>query len=132
MSTIVDDTRAAIEGRVASNWGNTRIRWPNVAYTPEEGKTWLAVDIRWGDGFIATKNGRNRLIGVLFLTVFAPVGRGDGAISELADDARDLVNRLEVSGVRFVAPSGPSFSTETATKWRQAQVTCGFSVEEEV
>ena len=132
MSTVVDDARAAIEGQVASNWADTRIRWPNVAYTPTEGKTWLAVDIRWGDGFMLTKGGRNNIVGVLFLTVFAPVGRGDGAISELADDARDLVNRLEVSGVRFVAPSGPNFSTDTATKWRQAQVTCGFSIEEEV
>ena len=49
MSTVVDDARAAIEGQVASNWADDRIRWPNVAYTPEEGKTWLAVDIRWGD-----------------------------------------------------------------------------------
>lgn len=132
MSTVVDDTRDTISARIAAQWADDRIRWPNVAYSPEEGKTWLSVNILWGDGFIATKNGRNNLVGVLFLTVFSPVGRGDGAISELADDARDMVNRLEVSGVRFAAPSGPSFSTETATKWRQAQVTCSFSVEEEV
>jgi hypothetical protein len=132
MATTVDDARATIEARIAGQWANSRIRWPNVHYTPPSEDSWLSVDILWGDGFLATKNGRNTLIGVVNLNVFVPVGNGDGTLAELCDDARDMLNRWSGSGVSFDAPSGPRFSTGTDSKWRQGTVSCGFQVDEEV
>ena len=130
MSTVIDSARDAIEARIAAQWANTRIRWPNVHYTPPDDDSWLSVDVLWGDGFIQTKNGRNTLIGVLNLNVFVPTGTGGGDLAELCDDARDMINRLEVSGVRFGAPSGPRFSVDG--KWRQGTVSVAFSTDEEV
>jgi hypothetical protein len=132
VSTIVDDTRQTIEARIAAQWANTRIRWPNVPYKPPDNKSWMSVDVLWGDGFIQTKNGRNTLVGVLNLNVFVPVGGGDGSLAELCDDARDMINRLEVSNVRFDAPSGPRFSIDADSKWRQGTVSCAFSIDETV
>jgi len=132
MATTIDDARAAIEARIAAQWANTRIRWPNVHYTPPDDQSWLSVDILWGDGTVATKNGRNVIVGVLNLNVFVPAGQGDGALAELCDDARDMINRWSGSGVRFSAPSGPRLSLSADSKWRQGTVTCGFTMDEEV
>jgi hypothetical protein len=132
MSTIIDSAREAIEARIASQWANSRIRWPNVPYAPPNNKSWLSVSVLWGDGFIQTKNGRNTVVGVLDLNVYVPVGQGDGTLAELCDDARDMVNRLEVSGVRFDAPSGPRLSVDAGSKWRQGTISCSFSTDEEI
>jgi hypothetical protein len=128
VSTVIDSTSVAIEARVAAQWANDRIAWPNVHYEPPDDDSWLAVDILWGDGFIQTKNGRNTLVGVLNLRVYVPTGTGEGTLGQLCDDARDMINRLEVSGVRFDAPSGPRFSVDG--KWRQGTVSCAFSTDE--
>lgn len=131
-TTTIDTARAAIEARIADQWANDRIRWPNVHYTPPDHESWLSVDIIWGDGTIATKDGRNLLVGILNLNIFVPVGTGGGTLADLCDDARDMVNRWSGSGVIFGAPSGPRFSIGADNKWRQATIMAAFTTEEEV
>jgi len=132
-TTTIDTARAAIEARIAAQWADTRIRWPGQHYTPPDDKSWLAVDIVWGDGIMLTKNGRNSLVGVLYLNIYVPVGTTGGRVlAELCDDARDMINRWSGSGVVFEAPSGPRLSVMADSKWRQATITAAFTIEEEV
>lgn len=134
-TTTIETTLDTIEGRIETLWvvgGNPRttIRWPNVPFTPPDDAAWIAVDTLWGDGFLETKDGLNVVVGVVNINVFIPTGHGDGDLLLLVDHARDMFNRVGVSGVRFGVPSGPTFAEES--KWRQGTVSCAFSVEETI
>lgn len=131
MASALDTARQVIEGRLNTNWSATKIAWPNVAFSPSSGEAWIQPSLLWGEGFVSTKTGRNAVHGVLHINVFVPRGTGTGVALSYADDLRDLFNRLEVSGVRFDAPSGPQPQAGDED-WAQVAVTVGFTVEEVV
>jgi len=96
--------------RIHTLWeARTPIGWPNVDFTPPETAPWIEVAIAWGDGEAVTMGPTNRstLTGVLFINCFSVEGEGQGELMGTADAARDLVNRIEVSGIRFGVPSAP-------------------------
>jgi hypothetical protein len=135
MASALDTARAAIEGRIQTLWAlsdNTTIAWPNQPTSPPATGTWIQPTILWGDGFIQTKNGRNTIAGLLNINVYGEPGKGWGPVSQTGDSVRDLVNRVEVSGVRFGAPSGPRPVPSPDLKWVQANVRIPFTVDEVV
>jgi len=130
MSSALDTARATIETDIASSWSATPIIWPNEPTSPPETGRWIQPWILWGDGFLSTKNGRNTVVGVLNINVYAPAGSGTGELFGTADSARDLFNRMETGSVRFGAPSGPRIVPNPDSKWIQAAVTIPFTVDE--
>lgn len=114
MSSAVATAQKLLYAQISTVWaGRTPVRWPNVDFIPPtDGSPWLAVDLMWGDGFARSmgeigSGARNFMVGVLQLTVFGPTGEARGVTMALVDVARDIVNRVIISGVRCDVPSAP-------------------------
>lgn len=109
-----------------------RVAWPGVPFTPPDAE-WVRFNILWGDGFVQTMGGpglgTNELVGVVSIQLFVKPGSGSGALEGYCDDVREIFNRVEVSGVRFEAPSGPRPPQER-DGWLQGTVDVAFTVEE--
>ncbi len=134
MASDLDTARSTIENRIKTLWEageDTIIVWPNTPTDPPDTGAWIQPSIIWGDGFMTTKNGRNQIVGVVSINIFAPAGSGTGTLHSTADSVRDMANRVEVTGVRFGAPSGPRI-VPSEGRWIQANVSVPFSVEEVV
>ena len=135
MASALDAARQTIQSRIETQWAasdNTKIIWPNDPQDPPNTGNWIQPSIIWGDAFITTKNGRNQIIGVVNINCYAPAGSGTGTLTDTADSVRDMINRVEVSGVRFEAPSGPRIVPSPDERWIQANVSVAFAVEETV
>ena len=68
MASALDAFRITITNRIKTQWeagDNTTIIWPNSPKKPPNTGNWIQPSIIWGDAFITTKNGRNRIIGVV-------------------------------------------------------------------
>ncbi|HLE03969.1 MAG TPA: hypothetical protein VI729_05060 [Anaerolineales bacterium] len=135
MASALDAARVTIESRIKTLWAadeNTTIIWPNDPKDPPASGTWIEPAIVWGDGFLSTKDGRQMITGVVSINVFGQAGNGFGPVTQSADSVRDMVNSVEVSGVRFGVPSGPRRIPNPESKWVQANVRVPFSVDETV
>ena len=133
MASATLTAETAMYTQIDTQWGSTtRIAWPNQKFaTTENDKKYLRVDVLWGASFMQTMEptGRNNTVGVLVLTLFGRKGKGMGELLGLADTARDMVNRVTLTGVDFFASSGPT-PQETVDGWMQVQVTTPFQVTE--
>lgn len=132
MASAIDAARQTIEARIVAQWGaTTPIGFLNTSFTPPKTGGWLEPSIIWGDGIASTMGAvgsggaRNTITGLLQMNLFIQSGEGAGLLTRLADTARDMINRLEVSGVRFDVPSGPTIITE-----EQSAVRVGFTIDE--
>ncbi len=135
MASALDTARDTIEARVKTQWEaglNTTIAWENIKTDPPATGAWIKVNILWGETELSTKNGRNTITGVLQISVFSPSETpGTGLLHATADAVRDMVNRIEVTGVRFGTPSGPKPAVASG-RWLQRVVDIPFTVDEVV
>lgn len=151
MASAVDTTRVTVESRVSALWvtstslSRTAVAWEDWAFDPPEIDAiepyWINVKIVFGAGELVTKNGRNTLSGFVQISVFGPADQGLGKLFGHADAVRDMFNRVEVSGVRFMVPSAPQivpriqsmrFMSPPSIPWVQAIIACPFTFDEEV
>jgi len=137
MASSLATTRVTIEERFKRQFTSANgaaIIWANTPDDPPtDGSVWVEPSILWGQGDLRTKDGRNTIVGVLNVNVFAPAGTGTGTLFDTADDVRDIYNRVEVSGVRFGIPSGPRLvPVKPEARWVQANVSIPFTVDETV
>jgi hypothetical protein len=135
MSTTINDVRAAIEGRIATQMAANPaypVSYQNVPFTPPNNSPWLQAFIRFGDNAYATLMptggvGFNRHNGVLTVNVFTPIGVGAGANFTIAERVKDLFDRQTVSGIVFDAASGPAQVTPASPEpFYQTQITITF------
>lgn len=135
MASALDTARKTIEARINTLWAaglNTTIAWENKKTDPPNTGSWIKVNIVWGDTELSTKNGRNTTTGLVMITVFSPSNTpGTGLLHTTADAVRDMLNRIEVSGVRFGTPSGPMPGAGTdESRWLERVVSTPFTVDE--
>lgn len=131
MASAVKTAQLAILAQIDTEWNDaTEIAWPNVEFTPPDGEIWLQVDILWGDGFVETMEptGRNRLYGLVQLTLSGPLGEAQGALMTQVDTARDMLNRWTGSGVEFRAASPPVPLADE--EWNKVVISVPFDVSE--
>jgi hypothetical protein len=135
MSTTINDVRAAIEGRIATQMAANPVypvSYQNVPFTPPNNSPWLQAFIRFGDNAYATLMptggvGFNRHNGVLTVNVFTPIGVGAGANFTIAERVKDLFDRQTVSGIVFDAASGPAqVAPASPEPFYQTQITISF------
>ncbi len=135
MSTTINDVRAAIEGRIATQMAANPaypVSYQNVPFTPPNNSPWLQAFIRFGDNAYATLMptggvGFNRHNGVLTVNVFTPIGVGAGANFTIAERVKDLFDRQTVSGIIFDAASGPAqVAPASPEPFYQTQITISF------
>jgi len=135
MSSTINDVRAAIEGRIATQMAIAPaypVSYQNVPFTPPNNAPWLQAFIRFGDNAYATllptgSAGFNRHNGVLTVNIFTPIGVGTAANFTIAERIKDLFNRVTVSGIIFDPVSGPAQVTPAAPQpYYQTQLTATF------
>jgi hypothetical protein len=135
MSSTLNEVRAAIEGRIATQMAIAPVypvSYQNVPFTPPNNTPWLQVFIRFGDNAYATllptgNVGFNRQNGTLVVNIYTPVGVGPAANLTIAERIKDLFDRVTVSGVIFDAASGPAQVTPASPEpYFQTQLTITF------
>jgi hypothetical protein len=135
MSSTLNDVRAAIEGRIATQMAIAPIypvSYANVPFTPPNNTPWLQAFIRFGDNAYATllptgNVGFNRQNGTLVVNIYTPVGAGAAANYTIAERIKDLFDRVTVAGVIFDAASGPAQVTPASPEpYFQTQLTITF------
>jgi len=135
MSSTLNEVRAAIEGRIATQMAIAPaypVSYQNVPFTPPNNTPWLQVFIRFGDNTYATllptgNVGFNRQNGTLVVNIYTPVGVGPAANLTIAERIKDLFDRVTVSGVIFDAASGPAQVTPASPEpYFQTQLTITF------
>ena len=134
MSSTLNDVRAAIEGRIATQMAVAPVypvSYENVPFTPPNNSPWIQAAIRFGDNAYATllgpSTGFNRQNGTLVINVYTPMGSGTGANFTIAERIKDLFDRQTVSGIIFDAASGPSQVVPSAPEpYYQTQLTITF------
>lgn len=132
MASALAIAQAAVFTAFADAWASrTPIAWPNAPFTPPA-KVWVKVDLTWADGVPSTMGPvaarRNSIAGLLTVGVYGPRDVGGKGVMDVADDVRDVFNRLTVDGVRFDVPSGPLPGADPALAGGVVRVT--FSVDE--
>jgi hypothetical protein len=135
MSSTLNDVRAAIEGRIATQMATAPaypVSYQNVPFTPPNNTPWLQVFIRFGDNAYATllptgNVGFNRQNGTLVVNIYTPTGVGPAANFTIAECIKDLFDRVTVSGVIFDAAFGPAQVTPASPEpYFQTQLTITF------
>ncbi len=135
MSSTINDVRAAIEGRIATQMAIAPAypdSYQNVPFTPPNNAPWLQAFVRFGDNAYATllptgSAGFNRHNGVLTVNIFTPVGAGTAANFTIAERIKNLFDRVTVSGIIFDPVSGPAQVTPAAPQpYYQTQLTATF------
>ena len=135
MSSTINDARAAIEGRIATQMAIAPaypVSYQNVPFTPPNNAPWLQAFIRFGDNAYATllptgSAGFNRHNGVLTVNIFTPIGTGTAANFTIAERIKNLFDRATVSGIIFDPVSGPAQVTPAAPQpYYQTQLTATF------
>ena len=104
MSSTYNDIRQAIEARIATEMAESpsyQVSYENVPFTPPNNAVWIKVLVRFGASNYATligpTAGSNRQSGILFISIFSPVGTGAGANFTVAERLRDLFDRKTVN-----------------------------------
>ena len=134
MSSTLNDVRAAIEGRIATEMALAPVypvSYENVPFTPPNNSSWIQAAILFGDNAYATllgpSTGFNRQNGTLVINVFTPMGSGTGANFTIAERIKDLFDRAKFSGIIFDAASGPAQVTPASPEpFYQTQLTATF------
>ena len=110
MASAVETAAAAIHVRFNGQWGTTtKVAWPNEKFKPPDSESWVQLAVLWGDAFMETMEttASNRMYGIVQLSLYCPVGEGEGTAMGYVDTLRDIFNRWSGSGVVFGASSGP-------------------------
>lgn len=139
MASDLNAAAAAIETLFKTQWdaahADVPVAFGNVLADPSL-EMWARLTVLMGDAFELTIGnagaGQNEIAGVVMLNFFGRPNLGEGALTALADDARDIFNRVDVgSNVHFEAPSGPTRGPGR-DGWMQIDVTAPFTVDETI
>lgn len=128
-ATTVLQEQAAIMGRINTSWTSTPVAWPNTAYEPTQGESYLQPVVNRQEAFNSdmgpTKN--VRYPGLLTGNIRTPLNKGDGPALTLAETFAALFRNVAVDGLHFRAPTirpvGPDPSNDG---WYLVQVDCPF------
>lgn len=114
MSSTYNDVRQTIESRIATEMAlspSYQVSYENVPFTPPNNSIWIKVLVRFGASNYATllgpTAGSNRQSGIVFISIFSPIGTGSGANFTVAERLKDLFDRKTVDKVIFNAADGP-------------------------
>jgi hypothetical protein len=131
--------RSTIESRLATELASSPsipVVFNNVPYAPTPDTSWVQCLLNFGaNNYLTlgtTAGSDNRIIGVIVLNIFTPLGVGSGANFTIAKRIRDLYNRINVSGVYFDAPIGPEVVSASPEGYLQTQVRVTFEFIEEL
>ena len=115
VSTTLNDIRAAIEGRIATEMALSPaypVSYQNAPYVQPNNSTWLGVQFRFGDSAYLTllgpSTGFNQQNGTVIVNIYTPLNSGAGANFTVAERIKNLFSRVKLTSIIFDAPSGPA------------------------
>lgn len=130
MSIGFADERQAIEGRLATGWNATPIRWENVPF-PEQAAPYVALFILDGDGLQISCGdiALRRWPGIIVMQVFVPEDKGTQLAKSYADQLGAIFDRATFSSgqsgtIRCRIPS--ILSVGITNNWQQVNVRVPF------
>ena len=83
-----------------SAWTTTRIAWPNRPFEPLPTEYWIRPTLRMGDAFNLEKgedSGLDAEVGIFYIDLFCPIGKGSTTGLGYANTLRDLYRRKSYS-----------------------------------
>lgn len=93
--------RRDIEKRLQDNWALTPIAFDNTVFTPRDGEPWVRLRI-----FEENVNrinigspGYHRLVGLLVVSIFVPVGTGTHTVRGYADTIASIFRDVQFNGI---------------------------------
>ena len=100
------DIRAAIEGRLSTNWTSTDISWDNVPYTPEASTAFIRLLIDEVDSNqISIANiPCHRIIGIIHIPIMVPTGTGTQTAKGYSDALGDIFRNANFSDITCRSP----------------------------
>jgi len=116
--------RAAIEGRLASNWTTTDIAYVNVPFAPDNAAPWVRLNILNGESGPRNVNDGKRHLGVIVLQIFVPQNTGTATARTYADSLATIFEDAQFSGILCGVASIETIGN-TGT-WYQINVTVGY------
>lgn len=103
MTTIFNDIQAALDSHMASMTGGTPIAWPNVAYKPAAGTTYLKVDYLPGETIQASlgSSGQDITNGIYQVSIVMPRGKGRTTLTDTIADHFSRGSVLSYNGIKL-------------------------------
>ncbi len=121
-------THNAIRKRLKDNWTTTPIAYQNVEFTPPVGDTgWVRLTVEDADAFQASMGGTTNFYrhpGLIIVSVFVPLNRGDKQALEYADSISAIFRSWQTTGIRFYAPTVKRIGADD--KWYHVNVVVPF------
>jgi hypothetical protein len=128
------EVQQSLEEFVKSNWIETIIQYPNVAFNSDAHSEFTRLTIVYGEGLSRSVTvGQFRQTGLLILTIFTKPSKGSNRRLTLANMACELVRQVVV---RPQAPlTAPAVNLKVPdlflddkeiSGWVQAQISCPF------
>lgn len=121
-------THNAIRTRFAAQWTTTPIAYPNVEFTPPAGDTgWVRLTIEDADAFQVSMGAPTNFYrhpGLIIVSVFVPLNRGDKQALEYADSIAAIFRSWQTTGIRACAPTVKRIGPDD--KWYHVNVVVPF------
>lgn len=121
-------THNAIRTRLASNWTTTPVAYMNAEFKPPVGDTaWVRLTIEDADAFQASMGATANIYrhpGLIIVSVFAPLNRGDKLALQYADSIAAIFRGWRTTGLRTYAPTLKRIGADD--KWYHVNVTVPF------
>lgn len=125
----------AVKLRWAGLWSHTPTAYDNEAYTPLPGTPWARLSIRDGAArqISLGRPSLDRMAGIVFIQIFAPLNAGDSKARWLADKACGVFRKLHVDTTTGYMTFGVPYAVPAETpgdNWFQINVLCPFTADE--
>lgn len=108
MSTTFEDIRAAIAALVETNWTTTDVVYDNRSYIPDPNTSYVRLVISEGPSRQVSCGGTtncHRIIGLINVSIFVPLGTGTRTIRQYADTIADFLRNKQFSSPYLVCRS---------------------------
>lgn len=139
-ATDLNTVRETIEARIHDECRNVPplpVVFQNMPYTPEMDTSWIQCLVTFLDSEFLSQGGttdsNNLITGLVTINIFTKSGLGYGDSLTIGKRIRDLYNRINISGVYFDPPVGPSVITSPSPEgYFQTQVRVTFETIEDL
>lgn len=126
-SAIANTIRSRFETQIATP-ESLVTQYDNQSLDNPDNEIWCRLTIKSGEttqeSIGAPSSNRDRTSGVMIAQLFAPIGKGDGDLKELAETIRAAFKRVTQDGVTFRTPS--IYEQGTREGMWQINVVCPF------
>ena len=120
--------RSDIEGRLATGWTTTAIKWDNIPYVPTPGTAWIRCTILTGDANtleFGRADALKEFDGIIDIGIFVPRGTGTAVAKGYVDTLTTLFSMVAFGIIDCDEASVQNLGEEE--DWHHTAITIPFS-----